>query len=104
MRTPRLALSVKLEPVVNSVAPPFSTILPGVADPGVAPRLASVATLRVAPFPTVTGPVNVLPPDKVKSPLPVSFKPKPPEIMPFNDSDPKLVMLMFGVVCRQGED
>ena len=54
---------------------------------------------NVVPLPTKTLPVNVFAPDRVNRPPPVSFKPKPPEMTPLSASEPKLVMLIVGVVC-----
>src|SRR6476660_7499820 len=72
--TPRLALSVKLP--VTRIVPPLRTRELAVGAAGPVPRFAAELTLST-PALTVTGPVNVLVPLRVRVPLPDLVRPDP---------------------------
>ena len=71
----------------------------GVNAAGAAPRFPSLATDGTAPVPTVIGPENVLGPLNTSVPVPISFKPNEPEMIPASESVPLLATETVGA-CR----
>jgi hypothetical protein len=63
---PRLLFNVKVAVVANVPPPVLNVILPGVADPGAAPKLASAEILNVPPPLIVVVPLYVFVPLNVK--------------------------------------